>query len=629
MKKFFLLFLIAGTSWMLHAQVPQGISYQAVARDQSGDVLKNTNMTVRLAILQGGPDGTVVWQEDHPVTTNDFGLFSLMIGDPGASVTGGNLSSFDEIDWSLGDYYLRVSMDAGEGFQSFDPVPFLSVPYARMAGRVAGSWSVKGDTLVYTGGSVAIGTSSPNGSKLAVQGDDLGDNAGPLFEVKRKDGQTVFAVYNDSIRMYVDATPGKGPRGGFAIGGFDAAKGPGHEYLRITPDSVRIYIDQSKTKGPRGGFAIGGFDAAKGGTDQLMHLNKENYFIGHQSGVKTTTGINNVFFGNHAGYSNTSGSTNIFLGFESGYNNTTGSDNILLGYHAGHNITAGRNNITLGNEAGYRNDMSSNNIFLGKQAGYNHIYGNEDNTYHSDFNIYIGHKAGYGSLDGDSSNLNIFIGNKAGYSIKSGSDNIFIGDGAGYSNVSSHWNVYLGLSSGGSCKGAQNVFVGGASGAWADGTSNCYIGAFAGRGLPEPNLNTGDGNVFMGYYSGIGNSTGSYNVFIGLETGENNGAGNNNVYIGNGAAQQNAGSGNVFIGAAAGYNETSASNKLIISNNVDDNLIEGDFQDKTVTINNVLTLTPRANAPDNPREGELYVGSDGTGNHIYCFLNGNWVQLDK
>ena len=270
MKKFLIfLFLFAIAGSFLYAQLPQGFNYQAVARDQSGNPLKNANLTVRIAILQGGVNGTVVWQEDHQVTTNNFGLFALVIGDPDASATGGTLSSFDAIDWSLNDYFLQVSLNNGAGFQAYDPVPFLSVPYAKLAGSVANGWGMEADTLVYRSGSVAVGTSSPNGSKLAVQGDDV-NSSKPLFEVKRKDGQTVFAVYNDSIRMYVNATPGKGPqRGGFAIGGFGMTKGIVQDYLRITPDSVRIYIDQSQAKSPhRGGFAIGGFGMPKGGTAQ-------------------------------------------------------------------------------------------------------------------------------------------------------------------------------------------------------------------------------------------------------------------------------------------------------------------------------------------------------------------------
>jgi trimeric autotransporter adhesin len=44
--------------------------------------------------------------------------------------------------------------------------------------------------------------------------------------VRNKDGRIVFAVYNEGVRVYVDdGLAGKALEGGFAIGGFDKAKG--------------------------------------------------------------------------------------------------------------------------------------------------------------------------------------------------------------------------------------------------------------------------------------------------------------------------------------------------------------------------------------------------------------------
>ncbi len=561
------------SAMFLHAQVPQGISYQAVARDQSGDVLKNTNMTVRLAILQGGPDGTVVWQEDHPVTTNDFGLFSLMIGDPDASATGGSLSSFDEIDWSLGDYYLHVSLDLqdGGGFVLLGETALLTVPYAyyardvenkddadadpaneiqdlqlngnllsltlngnptmidlspyldntddqqlQLTGHTLGitggntvtlpdnvndadadpaneiqdlqlngniltitgktgatqidlspyldnpGWNRSGDTLNFTG-SVAVGTDRPEGSKLAVQGDDVNSDK-PLFEVKRKDGQTVFAVYNDSIRMYVDDTPGKGLRGGFAIGGFDAAKGRGREYMRVTPDSVRIYIDQSQTKGPRGGFAIGGFDAAKGGAARVMQMNKDNYFIGHESGIRNTTGLYNAFLGYGTGKSNTSGSNNLFFGNMSGANNTTGDNNIFIGDSAGYYNSGGYENIYVGQASGFKTALGYDNVYVGYHTGY---------AGHGQYNVYIGHEAGKHS---DGASLNTFIGKSAGRDMVNGDYNVIIGCDAGWKLQNGRNNVIIGNNAGASnVSGIGNVYIGYGVAYMATDSNKLYI----------------------------------------------------------------------------------------------------------------------------------------------------------
>ncbi len=97
------------------------------------------------------------------------------------------------------------------------------------------------------------------------------DSEDALFEVKRADGQTVFAVYPEAVRMYVakgdPEVKAPGSRGGFAVAGFDRDKAtPLNDLLWLTPDSVRFYIDDTqagKAPGSRGGFAVAGFDRDK------------------------------------------------------------------------------------------------------------------------------------------------------------------------------------------------------------------------------------------------------------------------------------------------------------------------------------------------------------------------------
>ena len=253
---FFLPFAFCLLSSSLLAQPPHSFNYQAVARDNNGGVLKNTPLDVRLTLLQGSGDGTAVWTETHSVTTNAFGLFSVVAG----SITP------LETDWSAGPYFLKTETDLhdGNGWKTMGTVQILSVPYA-------------------------IRAESVNDLKqLKIQGSDLASDSA-LFEVKRKDGQTVFAVYNEGVRVYVDDTPAKGPRGGFAIGGFDAAKGLTNEYMRVTPDSVRIYLNNAP-KGPRGGFAIGGFDAAKGAVQEYLRVTHDSTRIYINSRTKGPRG---------------------------------------------------------------------------------------------------------------------------------------------------------------------------------------------------------------------------------------------------------------------------------------------------------------------------------------------------
>ena len=137
-------FLLAGiffiTTGTLFGQVPQMINYQAVARDyQTGQPLANAQLMVVVKILQNGPSGTIVYQETHDgVTTNEYGLFGLKIGN--GSVDAGNFSA---INWSLGSFWLSISVDAGtgNGLEEISSTQLLSVPYALYAKSAGNSAS--------------------------------------------------------------------------------------------------------------------------------------------------------------------------------------------------------------------------------------------------------------------------------------------------------------------------------------------------------------------------------------------------------------------------------------------------------------------------------------------------------
>ncbi|MBU0765475.1 MAG: hypothetical protein KJ607_11635, partial [Bacteroidetes bacterium] len=95
------------------------------------------------------------------------------------------------------------------------------------------------------------------------------------------DGDTVFAVYSQGVRIYVaDDTTSKasGNKAGFAVGGFSLSKGLTNEFFRVTPDSVRVYINETGTKAGvnRGGFAVGGFSLSKDVTDYYFNIEQSS-----------------------------------------------------------------------------------------------------------------------------------------------------------------------------------------------------------------------------------------------------------------------------------------------------------------------------------------------------------------
>src|SRR3989304_3186978 len=106
MKNFLPLFISIFFLTQAAAQIPQAISYQAVARSAGGTVLANQAISAQVSILDGSPSGPDVYIEKHATVTNQYGLFILSIG-TGNPVAG----DFSTIDWSLGSYWLKMEID--------------------------------------------------------------------------------------------------------------------------------------------------------------------------------------------------------------------------------------------------------------------------------------------------------------------------------------------------------------------------------------------------------------------------------------------------------------------------------------------------------------------------------------
>jgi len=140
MKKVITLFILILTgSLVLHSQVPQAMTYKAIAKDDWGVALPSKAITIRFTIIQGGEFGAEVYQEIHSTLTNKFGLMDVQIG-KGIPTLG----SFDDINWSTGIYYIKIEMDpkGGSDFRLEDPAhQLLSVPYALYAGGAANGFS--------------------------------------------------------------------------------------------------------------------------------------------------------------------------------------------------------------------------------------------------------------------------------------------------------------------------------------------------------------------------------------------------------------------------------------------------------------------------------------------------------
>ncbi len=109
------------------AQVPKGINYQGVARDNNGKPYASKSISVRIGILKNVAGGDVEYSETHTLQTNQFGLFTLVIGQ-GTKVTG----DFALISWAVGTKWLQIEIDpaGGNTFTLAGSQQLMTVPYA-------------------------------------------------------------------------------------------------------------------------------------------------------------------------------------------------------------------------------------------------------------------------------------------------------------------------------------------------------------------------------------------------------------------------------------------------------------------------------------------------------------------
>ncbi len=410
------------------------------------------------------------------------------------------------------------------------------------------------NVVMWENGKVGIGDSWPT-ARLGVKGDNSIALDSALFEVKSKGGQTIFAVYEEGVRIYVPDANMKGAKAGFAVGGRTPGKAGTVNYMVVTPDSVRIWVPDTSAKGAKGGFSVGGrTPGAKGISNPIMNITKQNYFIGHQSGINTT-GLYNAFLGYQTGMDNTTGFGDVLIGYQAGTNNTVGSYNAFLGFQSGFLNTIGSYNSFYGYKSEYSNSSGSYNTFYGNEAGKNNTS--------AQYNTLIGYQAGYSN---SIANYITAVGYQAGYSLTDWQAGVYVGYMAGKLNTG-RTNTFIGEYSGTGCTtGYDNVFLGGGSGGDVDNTAT---------------FETGSGNVYIGKYSGW--------MYRG---------GSNNVYIGNNSGNAATGSGNIFIGPNVGASNIN-SNQLLIDNaggNASTALIAGDFTAKTLIFNANLSVGAVNNA---------------------------------
>ena len=221
------------------AQSPEKMSFQAVVRNSSNQLVTNHTVGMRISILQSTVTGTAVYVETQNPTSNANGLVTVEIG--GGTVVSGTFAS---INWANGPYFIKTETDptGGTNYSISGTSQLLSVPYALMSksaengfasvyaqtekrpildesGNISigepfnGSWwlspklNVNGSVNVLPGGSnccalLALDASTLSGGQpyiIASLGDQSGEGAGKFLI--RNDGYTSLFIMDNVGRV--------------------------------------------------------------------------------------------------------------------------------------------------------------------------------------------------------------------------------------------------------------------------------------------------------------------------------------------------------------------------------------------------------------------------------------------
>ena len=259
MKKLVLLAIL----WMFHlgiyAQSPTKMSYQAVLRNPSGELVGNKQIRVKVSILEKSETGNVVFAELQQIATNVNGLFSLIVGDGKAE--SGDIA---KIDWSKGLYYIKTEIDpdGGTNYSLVNTSQLLSVPYALYATNTKpGPKGDKGETGD-KGADGKDGAQGPKGDK-----GDIGDKG-----LDGKDGaQGPKGDKGDPGDKGADGKDGaqgpkgdKGDPGDKGADGKDGAQGPKGDKGDIGDKGADGKDGAQGPKGDKGDIGDKGLDGKDG-----------------------------------------------------------------------------------------------------------------------------------------------------------------------------------------------------------------------------------------------------------------------------------------------------------------------------------------------------------------------------
>ncbi len=304
------------------AQAPEKMSYQAVVRNTTNNLVTNQPVGMQISILQGSATGTAVYVETQTPTSNANGLVSLEIG--GGAVVSGNMAT---INWANGPYFIKTETDptGGSSYTITGTSQLLSAPYALYAKTSGDGWNKNGNIGTVEGTNF-IGNVDNKSLEFKV------NNVRSGFISNSSLGLNTFFGYNSGAIT----VPSGGLDGNWNTGvGYNtlSANTTGHANTALGIGTLR--------------YNTTGIHNVAVGADVLENnlSGVYNVAVGSQSLRSNTSGANNTTLGRNTLFSNTIGANNIVIGYNSVNNGNNHNNVIAIGTNV--NLLTNRNNVTV------------------------------------------------------------------------------------------------------------------------------------------------------------------------------------------------------------------------------------------------------------------------------------------
>ena len=324
--------------------VPQGINYQAVARDANGTILQNHFMILKASIYSDTVANTIQWQELHNITTSDNGIFTIIIGE-GLGLAASIQTAFANIEWNTSTHYIKIELDQGSGFMDYGTTALQSVPYA-LAAETADEANAVDWTNINN-----IPTDIADGDDV----DDADNNTTNEIQTLTISGDTLYISSGNAVDLsgynagvfVTNSNVTSNANGDYATDDF-VFGAPTIDYDAATSDGVRLFFDKST-----GAFRAGKADNTNWDTDSL---GSSSFATGYNTKATGTSSTAMGLFTDAIGSSSTAmgiftdatGSSSTAMGYQT---EATGDYSTAMGWSTEANayqLTIGRYNIPSG-----------------------------------------------------------------------------------------------------------------------------------------------------------------------------------------------------------------------------------------------------------------------------------------